>query len=487
MDVTEARWRRRPVLAFILRAVITLTPLLASVVAGIAASRLIRPVGWEAIAAWALWVAGVSFAVLAVTDLVVRRLLPLQRLLQLCLVFPDRAPSRLRLAVAAARTRRPEALAESPTASASAADTASRIVAALGALAMHDRRTRGHSERVCALTDLLAEQMQLPQHDRDRLMWVALIHDIGKLHVAARLLNKPSQPTVAEWRALQAHPEHGDALVAPMRAWLGKWADAVLQHHERCDGTGYPHGLVGDEISLGARIIAVTDAFEVMTAPRPYRRPVDAQSARAELARHAGTQFDPVIVRHFLAVGLPKLRTTMGWLSWLGQVPFLRDWPKLQSAPAVTGAQVATATVVASSASMLVFGATAPPAVAEHLASPPSGGGSTTTTTSTLTPTNARPVAEVRASVPTHRRADVTHSVPVREADDVASGTTVAAVTPRSMAAPQSRPAASPSASPSSTSCPGADAPGQNKSPHDQGHGHAYGRLRHDASCDSST
>jgi len=487
MDATEARWRRRPVLAFTLRAVITLTPLLASVVAGVAASRIIRPVGWEAIAAWALWVAGVSFAVLAVTDLVVRRLLPLQRLLQLCLVFPDRAPSRLRLAAAAARTRRPEALAESPSASATAADTASRIVAALGALAMHDRRTRGHSERVCALTDLLAEQMQLPQHDRDRLMWVALIHDIGKLHVAARLLNKPSQPTLAEWRALQAHPEHGDTLVAPMRAWLGEWADAVLQHHERCDGTGYPHGLTGDEISLGARIIAVTDAFEVMTAPRPYRRPVDAQSARAELARHAGTQFDPVIVRHFLAVGLPKLRTTMGWLSWLGQVPFLRDWPKLQSAPAVTGAQVATATVVASSASMLVFGATAPPAVAEHLASPRSGGTSAaTTTTSTLTPTEARPVAEVKSSPPIHRRAAMARTVQARDVDDVSSDNAVAAVAPRSMTAPHSQ-QGEPTASPSPSSCPGADAPGQNKSPHDQGHGHAYGRLRHDASCDSSS
>lgn len=484
MDVTEARWRRRPFLAFALRVVITMTPLLASVIAGVAASRIMRPVGWEAIAAWALWVAGVSFAVLAVTDLVVRRLLPLSRLLQLCLVFPDRAPSRLRLAVAAARTRRPEALAASTSAPATAADTAARIVAALGALAMHDRRTRGHSERVCALTDLLAEQMQLPQQDRDRLMWVALIHDIGKLHVAPRLLNKPGQPTVAEWRALQAHPEHGDALVAPMRPWLGEWADAVLQHHERYDGGGYPHGLSGEQLCLGARIIAVTDAFEVMTAPRPYRRPVDAQSARAELARHAGTQFDPVIVRHFLAVGLPKLRTTMGWLSWIGQIPFLRDWPKLQSVPAVTGAQVMTATAVASSASMLVFGAAAPPAAADHIAGPASNGGGTSTA-SPLSPQVANPVAEIKPSTPKHdhvadRPARVTPT-PMTEPEN--STAQVESVARTSMTAPRTEP----TASPSPTSCPGADAPGLNKSPHDQGHGHAYGRLRHEAQCDSSS
>jgi len=506
-DVTETRWRRRPVLALAVRVVVTTSPLLASVLAGIAASRIFRPVGWMAIGAWLLWVAGVSFAVLAVTDLVVRRLLPLQRLLQLCLVFPDRAPSRLRLAVTAARRRRPEALAHSAAAPGTAADTAARIVAALGALAMHDRRTRGHSERVCAFTDLLAEQMQLPQGDRDRLMWVALIHDIGKLHVTPRLLNKPERPTVEEWRALQAHPEHGDALVAPMRAWLGSWADAVLQHHERYDGNGYPHGLSGEQICFGARIIAVTDAFEVMTAPRPYRRPVDAQSARAELARHAGTQFDPEIVRHFLALGLPKLRTSMGWLSWIGQIPFLRDWPKLQSAPAAATAQAVTATAVASSAGALMFGtvAAAPPAAAHESSLMPFMHAPSLTSATTAQPP-ARSPHPARASSPTpltssdteFGRASATVTrIPASAANMARAprNTTTAPATaaapgapPASAppAAPESRPATTgPSASPTpaatDTSCP----PGQSKSPHDNGQGNAYGRHRHYDGCGS--
>src|SRR2546421_923547 len=152
MDTTEARWRRRPVLAAVIRAVVVLTPLAAAIAAGVAASRLFRPVGWAQIAAWVVWTGAVSVAVLAAVDAVARRLLPLQRLLQLCLVFPDRAPSRLRVAVRAARPRRPELLAGATRAPHDAATAAARIVELLGALAVHDRRTRGHSERVCAHT-----------------------------------------------------------------------------------------------------------------------------------------------------------------------------------------------------------------------------------------------------------------------------------------------------------------------------------------------
>lgn len=408
LDVTEVRWRRRPVLAGLIRIVVICAPLAAAIAAGVFASRAFRPHGWGETVGWIVWTGAVSFVVLALVDAAARRLLPLQRLLQLCLVFPDRAPSRVRVAARAARPRRPEAWQRLTATQQDAAAAAAMIVELLGSLAVHDRRTRGHSERVCAYTELLAEQMNLGQRERDRLMWVALVHDIGKLRVPSRLLNKPGRPTVAEWEVLQAHPVHGAHIVEPLRAWLGEWADAVLQHHERYDGLGYPHQLQGAQLCLGARIIAVTDAFEVMTAPRAYRRPVDAQSARAELARHAGTQFDPDVVRQFLAVGLPQLRRSMGLLAWIGQIPFIRSWPQLQSNVGVTATQTAAVTAVASTAGALLVapGIVAPAAAAQQpagaaithatVASDPTGPADASAATATsVTSTTQRVVAKV--------------------------------------------------------------------------------------------
>ena len=400
------RWRRRPLLAFAVRAFVVLAPLSTSIVAGILASRQFRPEGVPAIILWALWTAAASLLALWLVDVVVRRLLPLHRLLQLCLAFPDRAPSRLKVAVRAAVPRRPEALLKQPDASASAAVVAEQVVTLLAALTLHDRRTRGHSERVCAFTNLLATEMHLSEEDRDRLSWVALVHDIGKLHVPSRLLNKPDKPTVSEWQLLKTHPERGAALTEPMREWLGPWADAVLEHHERYDGAGYPHGLSGDEISLAARVIAVSDAFEVMTAPRAYRRPVDAQTARAELARHAGSQFDPEVVRNFLAIGLPQLRRAMGPLAWLAEIPFVSSWPRLEAAASTTAAHAATATAAAGAAGFLAIGSSGA-GVAASAAGPVSGDITISTvdpgTTSALP---ATPVASVRQqSARVHRHA----------------------------------------------------------------------------------
>jgi len=392
------RWRRRPVLAFLVRSFVVLAPLSAAVVVGIVASRQFRPQGIAEIVPWVLWTAAVSLLALWLVDVVVRRLLPLHRLLQLCLAFPDRAPSRLRVAVRAAVPRRPEALAHSAEASGSAAEVAEQVVTLLAALTLHDRRTRGHSERVTAFTNLLAMQMNLPEADRDRLTWVALVHDIGKLHVPARLLNKPDKPTVTEWQLLKTHPERGAAITAPMRDWLGEWADAVLQHHERYDGAGYPRGIAGDEISMAARMIAVTDAFEVMTAPRAYRRAVDAQTARAELARHAGDQFDPVIVRHFLAIGLPQLRRAMGPLAWLAEIPFVSSWPRLEAAASTTAAHAATATAAAGAAGLLAIGSSGPGTAAAVAAPPGDAIGTQPHAPSVDVTVPIRPVAAVHES-----------------------------------------------------------------------------------------
>jgi hypothetical protein len=123
---------------------------------------------------------------------------------------------------------------------------------------------------------------------------------------------------------------------------LGPWAAAIEQHHERWDGTGYPKGLAGTDIGLGARIVAVADAYEVMTSPRPYRRATSTRSAREELARGAaGTQFDPAVVRAFLTISLGRLRRIVGPVAWLFQIPLLASMSRLEVAASIVGRQFA--------------------------------------------------------------------------------------------------------------------------------------------------
>jgi hypothetical protein len=182
----------------------------------------------------------------------------------------------------------------------------------------------------------------------------------------------------------------------------------VLEHHERYDGAGYPRGVGGEEISLAARVIAVSDAFEVMTAPRAYRRPVDAQTARAELARHAGSQFDPVVVRHFLAIGLPELRRAMGPLAWLAEIPFVSSWPRLEAAASTTAAHAATATAAAGAAGFLAIGSSGA-GVSAGTTAPVSGDSVISAAAPAGTPAmpNSRPVAAVHhQSTQTHLRGD---------------------------------------------------------------------------------
>jgi putative nucleotidyltransferase with HDIG domain len=219
---------------------------------------------------------------------------------------------------------------------------AERVLALVGALAKHDRKTRGHAERVRSLTDLIAERMALPQHDRDRLRWAALLHDIGKLQVSSELLNKDGKPTAQEWEVIRRHPAHGAEIAAPLMSWLEGWGDVIVQHHERWDGAGYPHGLAGAEICLGARIVSVADAYDVMTSTRAYKKPIGRAAALRELTRCAGSQFDPTVVRAMVAVPSRRLVFAMGPLSWVSGVPFVGQTAVVSQTGTAIGAAALT-------------------------------------------------------------------------------------------------------------------------------------------------
>ena len=343
---SEPRWKARPGAARAVQLVVLAVPIAASVGCAALVSaalphahRLSAALGW-----WAVVLVCSTLTLYAV-DRVARRLLPLALLLRLSLVFPDQAPKRFRVAARSWSTRRVrEQIAREHTTDATTApaDAAAQIIGLLASLAAHDRRTRGHCERVRAYNDLLAEELGLPESDRDRLRWAALIHDIGKLKVSRRLLNKPGEPTPREWEVLRAHPTRGAEIAAPLADWLGPWALAIAEHHEHWDGTGYPRGLSGTDISLAARIVGVADAFEVMTSPRPYSKPMSTAAAREELAKCAGTHFDPQVVRALLNISLGRLRKAMGAIAWFTQVPLLASMPRL-SAALIQGGQQAAA------------------------------------------------------------------------------------------------------------------------------------------------
>jgi putative nucleotidyltransferase with HDIG domain len=343
----SSRWQRRSLGAGLLRVAVLCAPVLTSFGAAWAVQRALPPVGGHLDRLWHLGVlVAVSTVVLFVVDRLGRRLLPLVTLLDLSMLFPDRAPSRIKVAREAIR-RRPieEQLERVREAGADPGAVAREILTLVAALSAHDKPTRGHAERVRMFTDLLAEQLGVPHRDRDLLRWAAILHDVGKLRVPATLLNKPGKPTEEEWAVLKAHPTHGAEMAAGLLPWLGEWADVIVQHHERYDGTGYPSGLAGSGISLGGRIVSVADAYDVMTAARAYKRPVSRQAALKELVRFSGSQFDPQVVRAMVAVGAPRLRRAQGLAAWLADIPLVAG-----AVPAATVARVVGAGALATGA-----------------------------------------------------------------------------------------------------------------------------------------
>lgn len=407
-------WQPRPVLGAVVQVSAMVVPVAAAIATSALLSRqLPAPETWPGRIASFAFLMVVSSIVLVVVDRGARRLLPLAALLRLSMVFPDHAPDRLKVARNSG-TRdlerrlhhaRHDGLGDTP------AEAAERILSLAAALSSHDRRTRGHSERVRMYTDLIATELKLPRADIDRLRWASMLHDIGKLEVPQAILNKPGKPTPGEWAHLHRHPEVGFKMTEPLHDWLGDWAITIEQHHERYDGAGYPKGLKGDQISLGARIVAVADAYEVMTTVRAYKKAMAPAAARAELAKQAGSQFDPVIVRAFLNISLGKQRWVAGPVTWLGQLPFIGWVPRLAegavtvAGPAAGVAGAAASAAVLSAATMSVgFRDGEVPQIPDVLAETPA-----------TTPASTPPPADVEVLGETFLRDDppIVTSVPV--------------------------------------------------------------------------
>lgn len=176
------------------------------------------------------------------------------------------------------------------------------VLAALSqAIEARDPYTRGHSERVSLLAQAVARRLGWTSSRLGAVKIGALLHDVGKLNLDDAVLRKPGPLDEREFKEIKRHPLAGARLIRGIES-LRPALPYILFHHERWDGSGYPTGRSREQIPLGARIVAVVDAFDAMISMRPYRRPLSVRRAVEEVADGAGTQFDPGVVRAFIGL-----------------------------------------------------------------------------------------------------------------------------------------------------------------------------------------
>ena len=180
------------------------------------------------------------------------------------------------------------------------------VVTLANAIDMRDTYTSSHSQRIAEWAADVARLLGCTAQDVQDIYWGGLLHDIGKIGIPDAILRKPGELDKAEWEIIRGHTTHGAQLVAPIKK-LTDVAPLIEYSHERYDGSGYPHGLKGEAIPLGARIIGVVDSYSAMRDERPYKKPVSHEEAIEELKRNAGVLFDPEVVNAFLYVLNDKL------------------------------------------------------------------------------------------------------------------------------------------------------------------------------------
>ena len=172
------------------------------------------------------------------------------------------------------------------------------IEALVSALEAKDKYTGGHSRRVTEIALAVGKELGLSTEDMENLRWGSLLHDVGKIAIHEVIQNKPGRLTPEEYEHIMTHPQIGGRIVRPVVN--GRITEIIEHHHDHYDGTGLHQTVAGSDIPLGARVIAVADAFDAMTSDRPYRAAMSVAEAVEEIKRSADTQFDPVIVAAFL-------------------------------------------------------------------------------------------------------------------------------------------------------------------------------------------
>jgi putative nucleotidyltransferase with HDIG domain len=170
------------------------------------------------------------------------------------------------------------------------------------AIDARDHYTHSHSQNVTLYAVAIAEEMRLPIKDIEIIREACELHDLGKIGVEDNILSKSSGLTAQEWEQIKLHPITGARILEPL-TFLNGVIDIVKQHHEHYDGLGYPGGIHGESILLGARIIHLADAYDSMRSARSYRKiPLTKQEAILEIKRNSGTQFDPKVTEAFLKI-----------------------------------------------------------------------------------------------------------------------------------------------------------------------------------------
>jgi len=177
--------------------------------------------------------------------------------------------------------------------------TFSTLCALVQLLDLKDFTTGVHSSRLVTWAVTLAKLLDLPAEEARQVEIAAVLHDLGKIGIPDEILKKPSRLTPKEQTIMRKHPEYGWAVMKNIPGCESA-SLLILHHHEMWDGRGYPAGLKGEDIPLGARIVAITDAFDAMTSDRCYRKALSTEKALSTLEQYAGSQFDPSIIRLFV-------------------------------------------------------------------------------------------------------------------------------------------------------------------------------------------
>jgi putative nucleotidyltransferase with HDIG domain len=180
-------------------------------------------------------------------------------------------------------------------------DERATVNALAATLGIRDVETQGHSERVARFSSLLGRELGLSRAQMKSLEYGSLLHDIGKIGIPDAILRKPGRLTTQEWIRMREHPLLGLRILSGI-GFLESASLIIVQHHERWDGRGYPHGLSGLEIDRNARIFAVADAFDAMISDRVYRAGRPFAEATEELRRRSGQQFDPEVIECFARI-----------------------------------------------------------------------------------------------------------------------------------------------------------------------------------------